>query len=76
MIPLSVIRLPASSQPRQGYMFFNPGVCLLVSLPPYLAQFPVGGPSVSGTQFLAQFGAKFQSQLGASWDLVSWDPRE
>ncbi|PVF95173.1 alpha/beta-hydrolase [Serendipita vermifera] len=25
VIPLSVIRLPASVQPRQGYMFYNPG---------------------------------------------------
>jgi hypothetical protein len=27
LIPLSVIRLPAT-QPRQGYMFFNPGLPL------------------------------------------------
>ncbi|PVF95174.1 alpha/beta-hydrolase [Serendipita vermifera] len=25
LVPLSVIRLPASVQPRQGYMFYNPG---------------------------------------------------
>ncbi|CAG8778379.1 6844_t:CDS:2, partial [Acaulospora colombiana] len=25
LIPLSVIQLPATQQPRQGYMFFNPG---------------------------------------------------
>ncbi|PVF98673.1 hypothetical protein CPB86DRAFT_784504 [Serendipita vermifera] len=58
MIPLSVIRLPASSQPRQGYMFFNPG-----------------GPSEAGTDFLAEAGERLQGQIGASWDLVSWDPR-
>ncbi|PVF95168.1 hypothetical protein CPB86DRAFT_788354 [Serendipita vermifera] len=58
LIPLTVIRLPATTQPRQGYMFMNPG-----------------GPGSSGTLFLAQHGNSFQTLLGASWDILSWDPR-
>lgn len=57
-ISLAVIRLPAATQPREGYMFYNPG-----------------GPGASGLDLIAGMGAKFQSQLGQSWDIVSWDPR-
>lgn len=58
-ITLAVVRLPATTQPSEGYMFYNPGV-----------------PGIPGLGFLAGMGAQLQSQLGQSWDVLSWDPRE
>ncbi|CAG8735112.1 5370_t:CDS:2, partial [Acaulospora colombiana] len=37
--------------------------------------FNIGGPGGSGTGALVQEGNTIQNQLGASWDVVSWDPR-
>ncbi|KIM22452.1 hypothetical protein M408DRAFT_284199 [Serendipita vermifera MAFF 305830] len=55
---LAVIRIPAKTSPREGYMFYNPG-----------------GPGGSGLEFLAAAGPQLQDQIGAGWDVLSWDPR-
>lgn len=57
-ITLSVIRLPAKTSPREGYMFYN-----------------FGGPAVSGVTTVEMTGANLQAQLGAGYDIVSWDVR-
>ena len=72
-IPLSLIRLAAKTTPREGYMFYNPGIfddpCFQAS-----NRF-IGGPGIPGTNLLSVFGEELQAQLGAGWDIVSWDTR-
>ncbi|KAG8807196.1 hypothetical protein FRC19_006808, partial [Serendipita sp. 401] len=34
-----------------------------------------GGPGLPGTTFIQSTGSELQEQIGADWDVISWDPR-
>ena len=74
---VAVVKYQATAANKKGTLFVNPGTlttCGALDCIPHAEAF-VGGPGISGIEFLSSLGASLSTYFQGQHDLVAWDPR-
>ena len=74
---LAVVKYQATAPNKKGTLFVNPGTCPMsrYTLWCFSRWILVGGPGISGIEFLSSLGASLSTYFEGQHDLVAWDPR-